>query len=316
MNQQKAEKKMSNSSRFQRGIRSLWKQRELQAMVWPGLIWMAIFLIVPFILYIAFTDYRISTPLFENNFVGLKHFAAFLSDDRFWRSVYNTLGMSALRITLGFCIPIFFALMLNEIKNVKFKRLVQTLSYMPHFISWAIFGGILLTWLSQSGIINQLMMALGLQDKPILYNGDPKKFWWIAFLSDTLKEMGWSAIIYLAAISGIDPGLYEAAELDGAGRWSKMWNITIQCIRPTIALLFILAVSGCLTSNFDQIFFLSNSANMARSETIDLYIYNMGIVSGRFSFSTAVLFFRSIIAYGLLRLCNFTSVKLTGESII
>ena len=298
MNQQKAEKKMSNSSRFQRGIRSLWKQRELQAMVWPGLIWMAVFSYVPLVfLYIAFTDYRISTPLFENNFVGLKHFAAFLSDDRFWRSVYNTLGMSALRITLGFCIPIFFALMLNEIKNAKFKRLVQTLSYMPHFISWAIFGGILLTWLSQSGIINQLMMALGLQDKPILYNGDPKKFWWIAFLSDTLKEMGWSAIIYLAAISGIDPGLYEAAELDGAGRWSKMWNITIQCIRPTIALLF-------------------NSANMARSETIDLYIYNMGIVSGRFSFSTAVLFFRSIIAYGLLRLCNFTSVKLTGESII
>lgn len=218
MNQQKAEKKMSNSSRFQRGIRSLWKQRELQAMVWPGLIWMAIFSYVPLVfLYIAFTDYRISTPLFENNFVGLKHFAAFLSDDRFWRSVYNTLGMSALRITLGFCIPIFFALMLNEIKNAKFKRLVQTLSYMPHFISWAIFGGILLTWLSQSGIINQLMMALGLQDKPILYNGDPKKFWWIAFLSDTLKEMGWSAIIYLAAISGIDPGLYEAAELDGAG---------------------------------------------------------------------------------------------------
>ena len=317
MNQQKAEKKMSNSSRFQRGIKDLWKQRELQAMVWPGLIWMAIFSYVPLVfLYIAFTDYRISTPLFENNFVGLKHFAAFLSDDRFWRSVYNTLGMSALRITLGFCIPIFFALMLNEIKNAKFKRLVQTLSYMPHFISWAIYGGILLTWLSQSGIINQLMMALGLQDKPVLYNGDPKKFWWIAFLSDTLKEMGWSAIIYLAAISGIDPGLYEAAELDGAGRWSKMWNITIQCIRPTIALLFILAVSGCLTSNFDQIFFLSNSANMARSETIDLYIYNMGIVSGRFSFSTAVLFFRSIIAYGLLRLCNFTSVKLTGESII
>ena len=111
MNQQKAEKKMSNSSRFQRGIRSLWKQRELQAMVWPGLIWMAVFSYVPLVfLYIAFTDYRISTPLFENNFVGLKHFAAFLSDDRFWRSVYNTLGMSALRITLGFCIPIFFAL--------------------------------------------------------------------------------------------------------------------------------------------------------------------------------------------------------------
>ena len=131
-----------------------------------------------------------------------------------------------------------------------------------------------------------------------------------------LKEMGWNAIIYLAAITSIDPELYEAAELDGAGRFQRMWHITIQCIRPTIALLFILAVSGCLSSNFDQVFFLSNSANMSRSETLDLYIYNMGIVSGRFSFSTAVLFFRSIISYALLRLCNFTSVKLTGESII
>ena len=150
----------------------------------------------------------------------------------------------------------------------------------------------------------------------IFFLGEAKYFKLTFVISGIWQNAGWSAIIYLAAISGIDPGLYEAAELDGAGRWSKMWNITIRCIRPTIALLFILAVSGCLTSNFDQIFFLSNSANMARSETIDLYIYNMGIVSGRFSFSTAVLFFRSIIAYGLLRLCNFTSVKLTGESII
>lgn len=170
--------------------------------------------------------------------------------------------------------------------------------------------------MSESGIFNQLAISLGLQDKAVLYNGDPDNFWMIAFLSDTLKEMGWNAIIYLAAITSIDPELYEAAELDGAGRFQRMWHITIQCIRPTIALLFILAVSGCLSSNFDQVFFLSNSANMSRSETLDLYIYNMGIVSGRFSFSTAVLFFRSIISYALLRLCNFTSVKLTGESII
>ena len=194
--------------------------------------------------------------------------------------------------------------------------IVQTVSYLPHFISWAIFGGILLSWMSESGIFNQLAISLGLQDKAILYNGDPDNFWMIAFLSDTLKEMGWNAIIYLAAITSIDPELYEAAELDGAGRFQRMWHITIQCIRPTIALLFILAVSGCLSSNFDQVFFLSNSANMSRSETLDLYIYNMGIVSGRFSFSTAVLFFRSIISYAQLRLCNFTSVKLTGESII
>lgn len=278
---------------------------------------MLVFCYIPLLyLIIAFMDYNIAVHLFENEWVWLKHFKAFLSDDRFWRSVKNTLGMSALRICIGFPIPILFALLLNEIRSPKFKKAVQTISYLPHFISWAIFGGILLNWLSESGIVNQLMVGLGLQSKPMLYNADPDKFWGIAFVSDTVKEMGWSAIIYLAAISGIDPGLYEAAELDGANRWQKMWHITVQCIRPTIAILFILGVSNCLGSNFDQIFFMKNSANMPKAETIDLYIYNMGLGQGRYSFSTAVLFFRSIIAFGLLQLCNFVSKKLTGESII
>ncbi|RHP35700.1 ABC transporter permease [Lachnotalea sp. AF33-28] len=304
---------MNNKSR-----RKLFcKQWQLQSMVIPGIAWMLVFCYIPLLyLIIAFMDYNIAVHLFENEWVWLKHFKAFLSDDRFWRSVKNTLGMSALRICIGFPIPILFALLLNEIRSPKFKKAVQTISYLPHFISWAIFGGILLNWLSESGIVNQLMVGLGLQSKPMLYNADPDKFWGIAFVSDTVKEMGWSAIIYLAAISGIDPGLYEAAELDGANRWQKMWHITVQCIRPTIAILFILGVSNCLGSNFDQIFFMKNSANMPKAETIDLYIYNMGLGQGRYSFSTAVLFFRSIIAFGLLQLCNFVSKKLTGESII
>ncbi len=304
---------MNNKSR-----RKLFcKQWQLQSMVIPGIAWMLVFCYIPLLyLIIAFMDYNIAVHLFENEWVWLKHFKAFLSDDRFWRSVKNTLGMSALRICIGFPIPILFALLLNEIRSPKFKKAVQTISYLPHFISWAIFGGILLNWLSESGIVNQLMVGLGLQSKPMLYNADPDKFWGIAFVSDTVKEMGWSAIIYLAAISGIDPGLYEAAELDGANRWQKMWHITVQCIRPTIAILFILGVSNCLGSNFDQIFFMKNSANMPKAETIDLYIFNMGLGQGRYSFSTAVLFFRSIIAFGLLQLCNFVSKKLTGESII
>ena len=304
---------MNNKSR-----RKLFcKQWQLQSMVIPGIAWMLVFCYIPLLyLIIAFMDYNIAVHLFENEWVWLKHFKAFLSDDRFWRSVKNTLGMSALRICIGFPIPILFALLLNEIRSPKFKKAVQTISYLPHFISWAIFGGILLNWLSESGIVNQLMVGLGLQSKPMLYNADPDKFWGIAFVSDTVKEMGWSAIIYLAAISGIDPGLYEAAELDGANRWQKMWHITVQCIRPTIAILFILGVSNCLGSNFDQIFFMKNSANIPKAETIDMYIYNMGLGQGRYSFSTAVLFFRSIIAFGLLQLCNFVSKKLTGESII
>ena len=293
------------------------RQWQIQFMALSWVVWMAIFSYIPLIfLVIAFMDYKVSIPLFENQSVGLKHFKAFLTDDRFWRSVVNTLGISALKITIGFVVPIIFALLLNEVKNPKFKKVVQSLSYMPHFISWAIFGGIMLNWMSSTGLINQIMLSLGLQSRSILYNADPDNFWTISFITDTFKETGWSAIIYLAAIAGIDPGLYESAELDGANRWQKMWYITLQCIRPTISILFILAVSGCLGSNFDQIFMMTNSANISRSETIDLYIYNMGLGMGRYSFSTAVLFFRSIIAFALLQLCNLVAVKLTGESII
>ncbi|NWL88487.1 protein lplB [Paenibacillus sp. 79R4] len=297
-------------------IKTFMRQWQLQSMVIPGIVWMFIFCYIPmFWLIIAFMDYNIAKPMLESPFVGMKHFQDFVMDDRFWRSIRNTLGMSSIRLVLGFPIPILFALLLNEIRSIRFKRTVQTISYLPHFIAWTIFGGIMLNWLGEGGVINQLMMALGIQQREILFNSDPKYFWWIAFFSDTLKETGWSAIIYIAAISGIDPGLYEAAELDGANRWQRMWYITIQCIRPTIAILFILAVSGLLGSNFEQIFMLKNNMNMKMAESIDLYIYNMGLVSGRYSFSTAVLFARSIVALGLLFMANFTSKKLNGEGI-
>lgn len=277
---------------------------------------MFIFCYIPMLwLIIAFMDYNIAKPMLESPFVGWKHFESFLADDRFWRSIRNTLGMSSIKLILGFPIPILFALFLNEIRNIRFKRTVQTISYLPHFIAWTIFGGITLNWLGEGGVVNQLLMGLGFLDREILFNSDPKYFWWITYFTDTLKETGWSAIIYIAAISGIDPALYEAAELDGANRWQRMRYITIQCIRPTIAILFILAVSGMLGSNFEQIFMLKNNMNMKMAESLDLYIYNMGLVSARHSFSTAVLFARSIVALGLLFLANFTSKKLSGEGI-
>jgi len=297
-------------------ITAFLRQWQMQSMVIPGIIWMLVFCYIPmFWLIIAFMDYSIAKPMLESPFVGLKHFQDFMTDDRFWRSIRNTLGMSSIKLALGFPIPILFALMLNEIRNIRFKRTVQTISYLPHFIAWTIFGGIMLNWLGEGGVVNQLLMALGLQDREILYSSDPKYFWWIIYFSDTLKETGWSAIIYIAAIAGIDPGLYEAAELDGANRWQRMWHITIQSIRPTIAILFILAVSGILGSNFEQIFILKNNMNMKMAESLDLYIYNMGLVSGRHSFSTAVLFVRSIVALALLFIANYTSRKLTGDSI-
>lgn len=297
-------------------LKAFLKQWQLQSMVIPGIVWMFIFCYIPmFWLIIAFMDYNIAKPLFESPFVGFKHFEEFLTDERFWRSIRNTLGMSTIKLVLGFPIPILFALLLNEIQSIRFKRTVQTISYLPHFIAWTIFGGITLNWLGEGGVVNQIMMGLGLQDREILFISEPKYFWWITYFSDTLKETGWNAIIYIAAISGIDPALYEAAELDGANRWQKMWHITLQSIRPTIAILFILAVSGLLGSNFDQIFMLKNNMNLRMAESIDLFIYNMGLVSGRHSFSTAVLFARSIVALGLLLLANQVSKRLTGEGI-
>lgn len=297
-------------------MKTFFNQWQLQSMVIPGIIWMLIFCYIPmFWLIIAFMDFSIARPMLESPFVGLKHFQEFLADDRFWRSIRNTLGMSSIKLVLGFPIPILFALMLNEIRGIRFKRTVQTISYLPHFIAWTIFGGIMLNWLGEGGMINQLLIALGLQERQILFNSEPKYFWWITYFSDTLKETGWSAIIYIAALAGIDPGLYEAAELDGANRWKRMWHISIQSIRPTISILFILAVSGILGSNFEQIFMLKNNMNLKMAESLDLYIYNMGLVSGRYSFSTAVLFARSIVALALLFLANYTSKKLTDESI-
>lgn len=297
-------------------MKAFLRQWQLQSMVIPGIIWMLIFCYIPmFWLIIGFMDYSIARPMLDSPFVGLKHFEEFMTDERFWRSIRNTLGMSSIKLVLGFPIPILFALLLNEIRSLRFKRTVQTISYLPHFIAWTIFGGIALNWLGEGGVVNQLMMALGLQERDILFNSDPKYFWWITYFTDVLKETGWSAIIYIAAISGIDPALYEAAELDGANRWQRMWYITLQSIRPTIAILFILAVSGILASNFEQIFILQNNMNLKMAESLDLYIYNMGLVSGRHSFSTAVLFVRSIVALGLLFMANSASKKLTGDSI-
>ncbi len=297
-------------------MKAFFRQWQLQSMVVPGIVWMFIFCYIPmFWLIIAFMDYSIAKPMLQSPFVGWKHFEAFTSDERFWRSIRNTLGMSAIKLALGFPIPLLFALLLNEVRSMRFKRTVQTISYLPHFIAWTIFGGIMLNWLGEGGVINQILIGLGFQEREILYISDPKYFWWITYFSDTLKETGWGAIIYIAAISGVDPGLYEAAELDGANRWQRMWHITIQCIRPTIAILFILAVAGMLGSNFDQIFMLKNNMNLKMAESLDLYVYNMGLVSGRHSFSTAVLFARSIVALALLFMANSASKKLSGEGI-
>ncbi|MDO6354604.1 ABC transporter permease subunit [Caloramator sp. CAR-1] len=264
---------------------------------------------------IAFKKYNIIKPISAAPWVGLQYFKEFLTDPEFFNAVKNTLGISTLKILIGFPLPIIFALFLNELTSLKFKKFVQTVSYLPHFLSWVVLGGILTTWLSDVGIINEILVKLKLIDQPINFLAEPKYFWMIVIISDIWKELGWSAIIYLAAIASVDPEMYEAATIDGAGRLQKMWFITLPAIKPTVTILFILTVSGILNSNFDQILVLRNPLNASASDVIDIFVYRMGLHLGRYSYATAVGLVKSIIALLLLLSANFVSKKLNNTSL-
>jgi putative aldouronate transport system permease protein len=300
----------------ERLLKKLKSQKQLQLMAWLGVIWMIIFSYIPMYgVVIAFKKYNIVKPIADAPWVGLQYFKEFLSDENFKIVLKNTIGISLLKLLVCFPIPIFFALMLNELTSVKFKKFVQTISYLPHFLSWVILGGIMMNWLSDVGLINKILMDLHILKQPITFMAEPKYFWGISVISELWKELGWSAIIYLAAIAGVDPEMYEAATIDGAGRFSRMFYITIPSIKPTIALLFVLAVSGLLNTNFDQIMVLKNSLNASSSEVIDTFVYRMGLQSARFSYATAVGLFKSVIAFMLLWIANFASKKLNDTSL-
>jgi putative aldouronate transport system permease protein len=301
---------------MQQTMQKWWKQRYLQFMVLPGIIWMIVFNYIPMGgIIIAFKKYRPSRSIAEAPWVGLKYFKDFLGDSNFVDVMTNTIGISMLKLIIGFPIPIIFALLINEIRNLKFKKVAQTISYLPHFLSWVVLGGILVSWLSTEGIINDFLVATHILKEPISFLGKPKYFWGLALISDSWKELGWSAIIYLAAISGIDQQLYEAATVDGASKMQKIKFITIPSITGTIAIMLILQVSGLLNANFDQIMILKNQINVSSSQVIDTYVYQMGMMSGKFSYATAVGLFKSVIALALLLISNKTSKKLLGRSL-
>ena len=285
-------------------------------MVLPGMIWLLVFCYLPMYgCQIAFQNYRITDVLGTSDWAGLKWFAKFCQDPSFFQVMKNTLGISFLKLLFGFTAPIIFALLLNEIRNLKFKRVVQTLSYLPHFLSWVILGGIMITWLSDTGVINRVLIAMGVLDEGVSFLAKPQYFWGVSVISEIWKELGWGAIIYLAAISGIDPSLYEAAEIDGANRFQKLWYITLPEISGTIAILFILQVGGIMGSNFDQIFVLHNALNDPASNVIDMFVYKIGIGNANYSYATAIGLFRSVISLLLLLIANKVTAKLEGSSL-
>ena len=237
--------------------------------------------------------------------MGLDHFAALFADDKFYLVLRNTLAMSFMGLIVGFTIPILFAVLLNELRGSVFKRTVQTISYLPHFVSWVVVAGIVTKMLStDGGAVNQLLMWLGLIDQPIQFMAQGNLFWYIVTGSDIWKEMGWSAIIYLAAISGIDQEQFEAAKVDGASRLRQIWHITLPSIAPTIAILMIMSIGHLISIGFEKQFLLGNPLVVDYSQVLDLYALNYGLGMGRFSFGTAIGMFNSVVSIILLLLAN------------
>lgn len=308
--------KSTKKEKYQKFKRTIATQKYLQVMALIGVVWMFIFNYIPMYgLIIAFKEFSIIKTVSEAPWVGLMHFKEFLQDENFWIVLKNTLGISLIKLFIGFPLPIIFALLLNELTSMKLKKAVQTISYLPHFISWVVLGGILTTWLADIGIINDILLGLGVISERTNFLAEPDNFWAIIILSDIWKELGWSAIIYLAAIAGVSPELYESSTIDGANRFQKMWHVTLPSIRPTITILFILAVSSVLNSNFDQILILRNALNESASNVIDIYVYQTGIQNARYSYATAVGLLKAIIAFILLLSANKIVKKLNGTSL-
>ncbi len=285
-------------------------------MILPFVIWLIIFRYLPLWGWItAFQNYKPGIPLFQQQWVGLKYFKEMFNDPEFYLVMRNTLAMSLLGLIFGFPLPILLALLINEIRNESFKRTVQTISYLPHFVSWVIVASIVHAMLAPDGVVNYLLIQIGLIQEPILFLGEPRYFWWIVVFADLWKELGWNTIIYLAAIADVNPALYEAAEIDGAGRFKKMQYITLPCIMPVVTVILILSIGNIINIGYERQFLLRTPAVREVSEVIDLYALDYGIRAGRFSFGTAASMFKSVISLILVFSANQMSKRVSDYRI-
>lgn len=295
-----------------------WKeiknQKQLIFMAIPFVIYVLIFNYTPLIGWLmAFQNYKPAKSLFEQTWVGLDKFKFLFSNDVFLRVIRNTLAMSIINLTLGFVCSIGFALLLNEVISMKGKKFIQTVSYLPHFLSWIIVTGIVHDVLSMdTGIINEILMRLHIVSQPINFMAEPKYYWWIVGFSNVWKETGWGSIIYLAAITAINPELYEAAGIDGAGRFKKMLHVTLPGIKPTIFILLIMNIGNILNAGFELQYLLTNGLVQSVSQTIDIYVLKYGISLNDYSLGTAAGIFKSTISIILIYIANQIA-KANGE---
>ena len=265
-------------------------------------------------LQIAFKNFIANKGIWDSPWVGFQHFERFFDSYYFWRLLGNTLGIGLYQLAAGFPLPIILALLINELRSRKFSRFVQTITYAPHFLSTVVMVGILFIFLSpQTGLLNTLITALG--GKPIDFLTEPGWFKSIFVLSGVWQQMGWSSIIYLAALAGIDQQLHEAARVDGASRIRRIWHINLPGIMPTIIVLLILNMGSLLGVGFEKVFLMQNSLNMSASDVISTHVYRKGIIDGQYSYSAAVGLFNSIINFTLLVLVNRIARKVNQTSL-
>lgn len=297
----KGKKRLKNNQKF--SLKLIKKQKYLLLLSVPFVIWAFIFCYIPLWGWtMAFQDVRPATygvPFWEREFVGLANFIKTFTDRLFTQTMINTIALSIIGIVTGTVTAIFFALMLNELRFQKFKKITQTISYLPHFVSWVIIASIAKAFLNDGGVLDNILGV----DLHLMSTNSPL-FWFVCVFIDVWKEMGWSAIIYLSAMVGIDQGLYEAAKVDGANRFQRMWHITLPGIRPTVVVLLIMSIGGALNVGMERQMLLSNGLVQDHAMVLSWFSYERGIGSNNYGFGTAIGMFQSVVSITLLLIAN------------
>ncbi len=299
-------------------LKTILKQKYLILMSLPFIVWLFIFKYIPLWGWtMAFQEYKPGKAFFAQKWIGFKYFIVMFQDPQFLIAMRNTLAMSLLSLIFGFTLPIILAILLNEIKNMAFKKTIQTISYLPHFVSWVIVASLFNKMLStDGGVVNDFLVNLHLIDKPVQFMAKPEYFWGIVTIVDVWKEIGWNSIIFIASIAGISKELYEAVEVDGAGRFRKIWHITIPGIMPTVIVILIMSLGNLINIGFEKQYLMRNSLVRDYSDVLDLYILDYGVNLGRYALGTAAGIFKSVIGIILIFTANWVSKKTVGVKVV
>ncbi len=296
--------------------RRLYKDRYLFLLAMPGILYFIIYKYLPMAgIVIAFQEYSPFLGFLKSPWVGLDQFRALFAESELMKVMWNTLVLSVMQIAFAFPAPILLAILLNELRNELFKRFVQTIVYLPHFLSWVFVVGIFIIFLRGEGLINNVLEVYFHQTEPIGFLSNPHFFRPLIVLQVIWKEVGWGTILFLAALAGINPDLYEASTMDGANRWRKIWHVTLPGIRSTIIILLIIRLGHVMDSGFEQLFLMRNAYNKEIAEVLDTYVYYKGIDQSNYSFATAVGVFKGVIGCILVLGANRIAKKYGEQGI-